>query len=92
MLIRLILLLAIIGMVALFFRSLCLFRMVMWDGQVTKQRKTVPGPLRAAIADLASERKLTGTLSVYPGGYIRCSRSISEPDRQRLRNVISQFL
>ena len=92
MIVRLLLFAAIGTVLLLFLRSTYTFRMVMWDGQIVKQQRTVAGPLREAIADLAKDRKLTGTMTLYPGGYLRCSRSIPEPDRQRLRNVLSQFI
>lgn len=78
--------------VGLLLRATYVFRIVFKDGQVVKQRRTSPGPMRADLADLGRSRNLTGSVALYPGGYLRCSRSISEPDRERIKNVLEEHL
>ena len=61
-------------------RSTDIFRLVMWDGQVVKQRRAVPGPVRKAIAELAKERKLTGTVELALAVSIKCHGEIDTKD------------
>lgn len=65
------------------------FRLVMRDGRIAHVAGRCPPALRDAFEDIGRRANLTGAVTFYPGGVLRFSRTIPEPERQRFRNVLS---
>ncbi|ANM30386.1 hypothetical protein ABI59_13600 [Acidobacteria bacterium Mor1] len=85
--IRLLIAAAILLLLIALIRSLRASRMVFRDGRVIETRGAFSTPVRDAFKDVAHHGRVSGTVKLYPGGFMSFSRDIDEQDRQRFRNV-----
>ena len=90
--VRLMLVAAVVAFVSWLLSSSFIFRIELKDGKIDSVRGSAPGPLQRAFEEVARHAGITGTISMYPGRFLKFSRGVSEDDRQRFRNVLSSLL
>ena len=84
---RLLLIVGVLFLLALFVRSLRGVRMVFREGKLVETRGRVETAVLDAFRDVARHNRVSGVVRLFPGGAMRFSPGIGAADRQRFRNV-----